>query len=148
MNIEQNTNYAYKLKQLDNPSFENVMDLSVEFYHSLPQDIQDEMLDALKRGVDILDCEPLMLTYTVSYGKMLQDNFGHAFCCLPERFTELDAINIIDYGCGQAFGTICYGDFLRKNGYDQRIICRSFRYRQHRRFFREDRSRSYRSGKN
>ena len=121
MNIKQNTNYAYKLKQLDNPSFENVMDLSVEFYHSLPQDIQDEMLDALKRGVDILDCEPLMLTYTFSYGKMQQDNFGHAFCCLPDRFLELDAINIIDYGCGQAFGTICYGDFLRKNGYDQRI---------------------------
>jgi len=121
MNIEQNTNYAYKLKQLDNPSFENVMDLSVEFYHSLPQDIQDEMLDALKRGVDILDREPLMLTYTFSYGKMQQDIFGHAFCCLPDRFLEQDAINIIDYGCGQAWGTICYGDYLRNNGYDQRI---------------------------
>ena len=121
MMIEQNTNYAYKLKYMDNPTFDKVRDLSTKFYRELPQALQDELFEALNRGIDILDSEPLMLTYTFSYGKMQQDNFGHAFCCLPDRFLELDAINIIDYGCGQAFGTICYGDFLRKNGYDQRI---------------------------
>ena len=35
MIIEQNTNYAYKLKYMDNPTFDKVRNLSTKFYREL-----------------------------------------------------------------------------------------------------------------
>ena len=119
--IEQNTNYAYKLKYMDNPTFDKVRDLSVKFYLELPQALQDELFEALNRGVDILDSEPQMTAYLFAFGKMHQAKLNHALGKLPEEFLEQEEINIIDYGCGQALGTMCYADFLRENGYAQKV---------------------------
>ena len=121
MMIEQNTNYAYKLKYMDNPTFDKVRDLSTKFYRELPQALQDELFEALNRGIDILDSEPQMTAYLFAFGKMHQAKLNYAFGKLPEEFLEQPEINIIDYGCGQALGTMCYADFLRDNGYTQKI---------------------------
>ncbi len=121
MMIEQNTNYAYKLKYMDNPTFDKVRDLSTKFYRELPQALQDELFEALNRGIDILDSEPQMTAYLFAFGKMHQAKLNYAFCKLPEEFFEQPEINIIDYGCGQALGTMCYIDFLNKNNYWQKV---------------------------
>ena len=120
MIIEQNTNYAYKLKYMDNPTFDKVRDLSTRFYRELPQELQDELFEALNRGIDILDSEPQMTTYMFSYGKMHQAKLEYAFGKLSDDFLSEKEINIIDYGCGQALGTMCYADYLRDNGYSQK----------------------------
>lgn len=119
--IEQNTNYAYKLKYMDNPTFDKVRDLSTKFYRELPQALQDELFEALNRGIDILDSEPQMTTYLFAFGKMHQAKLEYAFSKLPNEFLEQPEINIIDYGCGQALGTMCYADFLREKGYSQKV---------------------------
>ena len=121
MLIEQNTNYAFKLKYMGNPSFEKVRDLSTRFYRELPKELQDELYEALNRGVDILDSEPQMVTYLYAFGPMHQAKLNYAFKHLPEEFLAQPEINIIDYGCGQALGTMCYADFLRENGCEQKI---------------------------
>ena len=121
MMIEQNTNYAYKLKYMDNPTFDKVRDLSTKFYRELPQALQDELFEALNRGIDILDSEPQMTAYLFAFGKMHQAKLDYAFGKLPKEFLEQLEINIIDYGCGQALGTMCYADFLRENGYVQKV---------------------------
>ena len=121
MIIEQNTNYAYKLKYMDNPTFDKVRDLSTKFYRELPQALQDELFETLNRGVDILDSEPQMTTYLYAFGKMHQAKLEYAFSKLPEEFLKQPEINIIDYGCGQALGTMCYADYLRENGYSQKV---------------------------
>ena len=121
MMIEQNTNYAYKLKYMDNPTFDKVRDLSTKFYRELPQALQEELFEALNRGIDILDSEPQMTAYLFAFGKMHQAKLNYAFGKLPVEFLEQPEINIIDYGCGQALGTMCYADFLRENGYTQKI---------------------------
>jgi TPR repeat protein len=121
MMIEQNTNYAYKLKYMDNPTFDKARNLSTIFYRELPQALQDELFEALNRGIDILDSEPQMTAYLFAYGKMHQAKLNYAFGKLPEEFLEQPEINIIDYGCGQALGTMCYADFLRNNGYTQKV---------------------------
>ena len=119
--IEQNTNYAYKLKYMGNPTFDKVRDLSTKFYRELPQALQDELYEALNRGIDILDSEPQMVAYLHAFGQMHQAKLNYAFKHLPEKFFEQPEINIIDYGCGQALGTMCYIDFLSKNNYWQKI---------------------------
>ena len=103
MMIEQTTNYAYKLKYMENPTFDKMRDLSTKFYREL------------------LDSEPLMTAYLFAFGKMHQAKLNHAYGKLPEDFLEQKEINIIDYGCGQALGTMCYADFLRKTGYLQKV---------------------------
>ena len=121
MMIEQNTNYAYKLKYMGNPTFDIVRDLSTKFYRELPQALQNELFEALNRGIDILDSEPQMTAYLFAFGKMHQAKLDYAFGKLPKVFFEQPEINIIDYGCGQALGTMCYADFFRENGYFQKV---------------------------
>ena len=121
MMIEQNTNYAYKLKYMDNPTFDKVRDLSSKFYCELPQALQDELFGALRRGIDILNSEPQMVAYLHAFGQMHQAKLNYAFKHLPEKFFEQPEINIIDYGCGQALGTMCYADYLRDKGYAQKV---------------------------
>ena len=121
MMIEQNTNYAYKLKHMTNPTFDKVRDLSTKFYRELPQPLQDELFEALNRGIDILDSEPQLNAYLYAFGKMHKAKLNYAFEHLPETFFDIPEINIIDYGCGQAVATLCYADFLRKNGYAQKV---------------------------
>ena len=121
MMIEQNTNYAYKLKHMDNPTFDKVRDLSTKFYRELPPALQDELFEALNHGIDILDSEPQMTAYLYAFGKMHKAKLNYAFEHLPETFFEIPEINIIDYGCGQALGTMCYADYLRENGYSQKV---------------------------
>ena len=121
MIIEQNTNYAYKLKYTGSPSFEKIRGLSSKFFLELPKELQDQLHEALNRGVDELDSEPLMVAYLFSFGKMHQAKLNYAFKHLPEEFLLQSEINIIDYGCGQALGTMCYADFLRENDYAQEV---------------------------
>jgi hypothetical protein len=121
MIIEQNTNYAYKLKYMENPTFDKVRDLAIKFMRELPKQLQDELYEALNRGIDILDSEPQMVTYLYAFGPMHQAKLNYAFKHLPKEFLEQPEINIIDYGCGQALGTMCYADFLHDNGYAQQV---------------------------
>ena len=131
MLIEQNTNYAYKLKYMSQPSFGKVRDLSVRFYRELPQALQDELYEALNRGIDILDSEPQMTAYLFSFGKMHQAKLKYAFNHLPAEFLSQPEINIVDYGCGQALGTMCYADSLHKKRFfakgQDRYFDRAFR---------------------
>ncbi len=123
MTIEQNTNYAYKLKYMDNPTFDKVRDLAIKFMRELPKPLQDELYEALNRGIDILDSEPQMVTYLSAFGPMHQAKLNYAFNHLPREFFIQPEINIIDYGCGQAIGTMCYADFLHHYGCFQRVRC-------------------------
>ena len=121
MIIEENTNYAYKLKFLQTPTFDKVRNISVGFKRELPKQLQDELYEALNRGVDLLESEPLMVTYLDSYGKMHQAKLNYGFSHLPIEFLSQSEINIIDYGCGQAIGIMCYADYIRDNGYNQQV---------------------------
>ena len=114
MIIEQNTNYANKLKYMENPTFDKVCNSAIKLYRELPNQL-------LNRGVDIPDSESQMLAYLNAFGPMHQARLNCAFNHLPEEFFDQLEINIIDYGCGQALGTMCYADFLRNNGYSQEI---------------------------
>lgn len=69
---EFNTVYAYKLKYMETPSFDEVRKLSASFCQNLPKALVDELNETLNRGVDLLDSESLMVAYLYSFGKMQQ----------------------------------------------------------------------------
>ena len=51
----------------------------------------------------------------------IQAQLHKAFENIPPIFFEQPVINIINYGSGQAIGTMCYVDFLKHNDYTQKI---------------------------
>ena len=119
--IEQSTIYAYKLKHLENPNFDKIRSFAKNFVDELPQDLQSELYEKINRGIDQLETEPEMLVYLYSFGNMHQAKLNYAFEHLPDSFFEQSEINIIDYGCGQAIGTMCYVDFLKRKNPNQKI---------------------------
>ena len=118
---EQTTTYAFKLKYLENPTFDRIRAFANTFINELPTKLTTELYDSLNRGTDLLDSEPSMLVYLYSFGKMHQAKLNYAFSNIPDGFMEQSEINIIDYGCGQAVGTMCYADYLKARGDNQKI---------------------------
>ena len=119
--IEEKTTYAYKLKYQEDLSFDKIMSFTRNLINDLPQQLVDDMYEMLDRGVVQIDTEPQMLVYIYSFGKMHKAKLDCAFAHLPEDFLQQPEINIIDYGCGQAIGTMCYVDFLKEEGIIQNI---------------------------
>ncbi len=119
--MENGTIYAYKLQHIDNPTFDNVQRLVRTFINDLPQPMVDEIYEDLNRGVDQLTTEPQMLVYLYSFGNMHQAKLNRAFEQLPDAFLQQPVIRIVDYGCGQAIGTMCYADYLAEHGLSQTI---------------------------
>jgi hypothetical protein len=121
MIIEDKSTYAYQLRHLANPSFEKIRNLAKDFIMKLPEQLKDELYEEIERGEKQLETEPELMYYLHAFGKMHKAKLNYAFEHLPETFFEIPEINIIDYGCGQAVATMCYADFLRKQGYEQKI---------------------------
>ena len=119
--IEKGTNYAYTIERIKDITFTKLRSVVVDFTRRLPADLNSELYEAIQRGVCQLQSEPELNMYIHALGLMHEAKLQHAFEHLPSEFTDHDAIEIIDYGCGQAIGTICYADFLRKNGYAQEV---------------------------
>ena len=121
MMIEDKSTYAYQLRHLANPSFDKIRNLAKDFIMKLSEQLKDELYEEIERGEKQLETEPELMYYLHAFGKMHKAKLNYAFEHLPETFFEIPEINIIDYGCGQAVATMCYADFLRKQGYKQKI---------------------------
>ena len=119
--IEQDTNYAYIIKNIENITFKKLRSVAVEFTRGLPKSLSDELYRDIQRGVCQLQNEPELNMYIHALGLMHEAKLQHAFDHMSSEFTDHSTIDIIDYGCGQAIGTICYADFLSKIGKSQKV---------------------------
>ena len=111
--IEKGTNYAYTIERIKDITFTKLRSVVIDFTRRLPADLNSELYEAIQHGVCQLQSEPELNMYIHALGLMHEAKLQHAFEHLPSEFTNHEAIEIIDYGCGQAIGTICYADFLR-----------------------------------
>ena len=113
--IEEGTNYSYIVKRMKDVNFRSLRNVSVDFTRRLPEDLSNELYKDIQHGVCQLQSEPELNMYIHALGMM------HEFEHLAIDFFSHSSIDIIDYGCGQAIGTICYADFLREKGYSQKV---------------------------
>lgn len=119
--IESGTNYEYQLSRLKNINFYEVYKLSVEFITSLKTEEINQLYEKLSRGIEILNSEPVLNMYLYAYGKMHAKKLSFAYNKLSQSFFTNKEITIIDYGCGQGIGFMCYHDFLKDKKIKQKI---------------------------
>lgn len=106
-------NYNLKnIVQFQTAFFDEIFDVSKSYYDDLSKNNQEKLFNSLNRGMQIIDNENQLYSYFYSYGRMHRAKLYYAFNQLPESFLLHDEINIIDYGCGQAIGTLCYRDYI------------------------------------
>lgn len=113
--IEENTAYAYILRAVGEPTFENVRQLSVDFVSRLKEEDKAEIYKHLDNGRSVLDSEALLLYYLYSYGKMHLAKLRYIYSSLPSSFWN-DKVDLIAWGCGQGLEIMAYGDYLRSEG--------------------------------
>ncbi|MBO5346292.1 MAG: hypothetical protein J6A44_05260, partial [Paludibacteraceae bacterium] len=106
--IEEGTNYSYIVKRMKDVNFRSLRNVSVDFTKRLPEDLSSELYKDIQHGVCQLHSEPELNMYIHALGLMHEAKLQHAFEHLAIDFCSHSSIDIIDYGCGQAIGTICY----------------------------------------
>ncbi|WP_343606228.1 hypothetical protein [Fluviicola sp.] len=114
--IESATQYANELEQVEKDFFA-IRQLSVDKHNTLGN---QGIFDSLHRGVRIPEQEPQLFAYMTGFGPMHRQKLVSAFIELPlQLYTK--KINIIDWGCGQAMGTMCFLDYCNENHIDLEI---------------------------
>ena len=124
--IEESSNYAFTVRRIAKPlSFDKLRNTSNRFYNDLPEEIRDELHNSILHGTCMLSSEPELNAYMHDMGKMHNAKLRKAYENLPggiwsycDMFgtEEVKCIDIIDYGCGQGLGIICFADHMRETG--------------------------------
>ena len=112
------SSYEIELNNIVSPKLEDVISLSSCY---VPAEFANRPWACLSSGIPPITYEYKLYCYMKAYGYMHQAKFDYAFKFLPEKFLENKEIDIVDYGCGQAMGVMCYSDFLKSIGKKQRI---------------------------
>lgn len=118
---EKGTNYAYTIERIKEITFKKIRSVAIDFTKRLPSELSAELYDSIQHGICLLQSEPELNMYLHALGLMHEAKLQYAFEHLSEDFINYPIIDIIDYGCGQAIGTICYSDFLKKNSLAQKV---------------------------
>lgn len=108
------TNFIQKVSNFSPLNFSNIRKLANDELNQLSKSEKDKLWDKLDRGIALLDSHELLCQYLWSFGNMHQAKLLDAFKYLPKDLIH-QPFEIMDWGCGQAMGTINLFDFLKDN---------------------------------
>ena len=103
--------YVNHIKELEYTSFDSIRNIAFQSISHLNENQRDGLWNELGRGTSLLSSHEQMCQYLYSYGPMHQAKLIESFQHLPTSLFE-QPYDIIDWGCGQAMGTINLFDFL------------------------------------
>ena len=118
----ENSDYSKELYSLENPTFEKIKKVSDSHIKNIEN--QDELFERLNRGIKIIDDENLLFKYIQSFGNKHKIKLYDAFEKIIDKFNG-EKINIIDWGCGQAFATTMLIEYIKEKNINLHIndIC-------------------------
>lgn len=108
--------YIKQVMALQQPTFDQIRDIAIKSLSHLSQSDKDHLYSKLARGVALLDSHELLCRYLLAYGMKHQAKIDFAVQYIPQEAFANTNLQIIDWGCGQGLATVCFFDFLRKNG--------------------------------
>ena len=107
--------YIDQISNLTNPTFQGLRRIANSELSHFSKDEREKLRNSLIRGTAILDSHEQMCQYLYSYGNMHQAKLLDAFKNLPNTFIN-QPFEIIDWGCGQAMGTVNLFDYMNELG--------------------------------
>lgn len=117
--IELDSDYSLMLEPIQ-ARFLKIRDLCASLYTNVAS---DDIFWSLQRGVRVLTEQNQLLAYMHSYGKMHYAKVMSAFAALSnEPLTS--KLEIIDWGCGQGLGSVCFLEYIsdRENDFEIETI--------------------------
>ena len=103
--------YESQIKAIKEPSFEAIRSVASKEILKLDKAKRDKLWEELKRGTAQLQTDEHMCQYLYSLGNMHQAKLLDAYKKLPPEFFK-NEIEVVDWGCGQAIGSIVFFDFI------------------------------------
>jgi len=107
---KEDSQYSKKLYAMNNTNFSQVRQVSFDYIRSIGD--SDELFERLERGVKIIDDEALLYKYLVSFGEKHKEKLYSSFDKIIDSIKGT-TINIVDWGCGQAFATMMLLDYAK-----------------------------------
>lgn len=112
--------YFKSIQAINDPTFQQIRSVAWSSISHLNESERDKLWKKLNRGVELLDSHELLCQYLYSYGNMHEAKIKDAVKYLPKDLLQQD-FEIVDWGCGQGIGTICFLDFLRSKGVEKNV---------------------------
>lgn len=113
--------YADKITQIENVSFDSIIELNKTLvpvqYRLCPWNYP-----GLNHGTAVLTTEEQCSSYIAAYGAMHQAKIQEVLDHIKIDDFRTNEIQIVDWGCGQGLATVCFLDFLKKQGIPLDII--------------------------
>jgi len=103
--------YSQQLYSLTNPNFQTIRQLSFDYIKKLED--SNGLYEQLDRGRKIIDDQKLLYQYMVSFGQKHKEKLYDSYKIILDKIKD-EKINIIDWGCGQAFATMILLNFARE----------------------------------
>lgn len=104
--------YESKIRALAKPTFSAIRKIAADELSHLTKSERDKLWTQLERGTALLRTHEQMCQYLFSFGNMHQAKLTDAFKQLPINVFQ-NELEVIDWGCGQAMGTINLIDYLQ-----------------------------------
>lgn len=111
--LEDDTKYSQILRSLPNLKIDDLQKIAKEYIENNILDEQN-LYNQLERGVKILQNQDQLFKYMKSYYYMHKQKLYQAYEILVSNLQEKN-LNIIDWGCGQAFASTLFVDFVKEN---------------------------------
>lgn len=115
MTTTQNVNYRNILKNAvaGKSTFKSICDFNIQ---NFPGDGYQRYYRSLNNGTAILSTHEQMNAYIACYSDMHRFKLNKAFAALFEKNRLAGrTIEVVDWGCGQAFASGCLVDYIRQN---------------------------------
>lgn len=107
------SNYSDKIASLQAPSFDGIRKIAVSEIAHFSVAEHTRYYDELKRGTALIETHEQLCAYLRSFGKMHKAKLIDSIKHLPQELFS-QPFEVIDWGCGQAMGTINLYDFLNQ----------------------------------
>lgn len=112
--------YLQSLTQLNVPSFQAIRNLAKASLSQYSSAERDDFYNQLNRGKALLTNHNQLCQYLFSFGNMHEAKLEDALNNVPRGFWQQD-FEIVDWGCGQAIGTLKVFDLLRTENLENQI---------------------------
>ena len=107
--------YKSKIASLQSPSFDEIRRIALSEISHFTKKEHTYYHNQLKRGTALIETHEQLCAYLRSFGKMHKAKLIDSIKQLPQDLLS-QPFEIVDWGCGQAMGTVNLYDFLNDQG--------------------------------